>query len=228
MTRSLFIALEGTDGSGKSTHAQLLSEHLQANGHTIKSIHFPRYGQPSAYFVEQYLSGQFGTLADTDAYKGSLFYAMDRFAASFEIKQWLAQGHTILSDRYVGSNLAHQGSKISHSPDRKRFYEWGQNLEFDILGIPKPNLYIVLIMPPLQGQKFVDAKPPLAYLAGKQRDLHEDNADHLNRAAQNFVELCQAYPDKYLRVDCAQDGNILPIATIQAQIRKLVAKHVPQ
>jgi hypothetical protein len=39
--------------------------------------------------VEDYLNGNFGTAQEVGPYRASVLYAVDRYAASFDIKKWL-------------------------------------------------------------------------------------------------------------------------------------------
>lgn len=220
-----FIVIEGTDGSGKGTHTALLVDWLRAEGREVLPVEFPRHSQPSAYFVDQYLSGAYGDLAQTDSYRGSLFYALDRFDASFTIRSALAQGTYVIADRYVGSNMAHQGGKIDNPIERKKYFEWNDHLEYDILGIPRPNLNIVLNMPAAQAQQFVDQKVQRNYIKEGNRDIHEDDLDHLSRAEQTYTHMCELFPAAFTKIDCHDGKHVRPIDDIQADIRALV---VPQ
>jgi dTMP kinase len=218
-----FIVIEGTDGSGKGTQTRLLEEWFDSKHIPIAMFDFPQYGQPSAYFVEKYLNGEFGPLADIDAYKGSLFYALDRFDASLKIRELLEAGTHILSNRYVASNMGHQGAKLDDSAERARYFAWNDNLEYEVLGIPRPDLNIVLHMPSLQAQLFVDQKAMRTHLQGKTRDLHEADLSHLEKAERTYLELCAKFPDNFRLIECqAQDGSILSIEDIQEQIKVLV------
>src|SRR3989344_5714299 len=107
-----FIALEGTDGSGKTVQLDLLLRACKSSGHTVFVADFPRYGNPSAYFVEQYLRGEYGGWQDVDPKLASVFYALDRLEAASDIRAHVAAGHVVLANRYVGSNAGHQGAKI--------------------------------------------------------------------------------------------------------------------
>jgi dTMP kinase len=53
---------------------------------------FPHYNQKSAGLVENYLSGKYGQADEVTPYQASVFYAADRFDASFEIRNWLKNG----------------------------------------------------------------------------------------------------------------------------------------
>ncbi|NTU50990.1 MAG: hypothetical protein HGA94_00920 [Candidatus Aminicenantes bacterium] len=91
------IVIDGTDGSGKATQTELLRRRLRREGKRVRTISFPRHGHPSGYMVERYLAGDFGTAAQVGPYRGSMFYALDRYAASFQIRKWLADGDVVIS-----------------------------------------------------------------------------------------------------------------------------------
>ena len=84
------IVIDGTDGTGKTTQTALLVKRLKKEGYPVSIADFPRYGLPSAYFVEQYLNGRYGTADEVDPHAASLFYALDRYDASQNLKKQLA------------------------------------------------------------------------------------------------------------------------------------------
>ena len=51
--KSMFIVIEGPDGSGKSTQLARLQERLSQEQMDFETIKFPQYGQPSDYLVEK-------------------------------------------------------------------------------------------------------------------------------------------------------------------------------
>lgn len=220
----LFVAIEGGDGSGKGTHSDLLTDYLSSKGKLAKKISFPRYGEDSAYYVEKYLNGAYGQADDVPADLGVLPYAIDRYAASREIRDILNSGDdaVVIADRYMASNLAHQGTKIDDEPARHDFYERTKTTEYGVLGIPKPDKTIVLVMPTAHMQSNVDKKAARSYTDLK-RDIHEANADHLEKAKANFEELCRVYPYEFTAVYCTDDsGAMRPIDDIQQEIRDLI------
>lgn len=219
----LFIAIEGGDGSGKGTHTDLLLQHINATGRHATKISFPRYGNDSAYYVEKYLNGAYGQADDVPADLGVLPFAIDRYAAAADIRSALRSDDSIvIADRYMASNLAHQGTKIADQAERALFYERTKTTEYGVLGIPKPDTTIVLVMPTEHMQANVDKKAARDYTALK-RDIHEANADHLDRAKSNFEELCQLYPSEFTAIQCVDShGAMRPINDIQNEIRKII------
>jgi dTMP kinase len=226
MTKGIFIVIEGSDGSGKSTHFNLLLDYLKGQGKEVATYKFPQYDKPSSYFSVQYLNGAYGDANELGAYKPSLFYALDRFEASKSIRDDLAAGKVVLCDRFVGSNMAHQGQKLDNASERHAYFDWIYNLEFGILDIPQPDLNLVLIMPPEVAYKLMSQRDKRSYTE-QQRDIHEADKNHLTRAVKTYKELCERFPDTFTRVECCTNQDTLrPIDEIQAAVRKSVEERL--
>lgn len=220
----LFIAIEGGDGSGKGTQSKLLAGYAKKQGFDVYQVSFPRYGKDSAFYVEKYLNGAYGSAEDVPADLGILPYAIDRYAASADIRTHLKKPNSIvIADRYMASNLAHQGAKIADTIERKKFYERTKITEYDVLGIPKPDKNIVLIVPAHIMQENVDKKEARGY-TDKKRDIHEADANHLEKAKANFEELSKLYPVEFTAINCVNADNIQrSIESIQRDIQKLIS-----
>lgn len=224
--RGLLVAIEGGDGSGKATQAELtrlyINEQLKR---PVKTTSFPRYGKKSAVFVEKYLNGKYGTINALPPDVVALLFATDRMAGTPEIKQWLddnPDGIAVL-DRYIGSNLAHQGAKILNTTKRHQFYETIQNYETNVLGMLQPDKNVVLVLPASVAQTNVDNKDVRSY-TDKKRDIHEADTEYLERVKQCYEELCDLYPDRYQLLGCLDEsGNMRSREDIQTEIRSLLA-----
>jgi len=204
-----FIVIEGGDGSGKSTQADKLAERFEKEGKHVVRAKFPRYGEPSAIYVERYLNGEYGSADEVPGDLASLAYAIDRFAASQQIRETLADPNVVLlADRYVASNLAHQGTKYGSSERRRAYYEQNMQLEYDILGIPRPDLNIVLVVPTSLAQSNMahETRAARSYTR-KTHDIHEADASHLERAKSNYEELCKLYPNEFTGVECMESAT---------------------
>lgn len=226
MSNGIFIVIEGSDGSGKSTQFNLLKEHFEKQGKKVKTYKFPRYEKPSAHFVTSYLNGHYGDANSLGAHTPSLFYALDRFEAGSDIRKDLEEGNMVLCDRYVGSNMAHQGQKIEDEAERRAYFDWVHHLEFSMLGIPKPHLNIVLLMPAEIASQRMEQREARAYTE-KQKDIHEADISHLQRAAATYEELCKLYPKSFTPVHGVKNDTPQSIEDIHTEITYLLRPILP-
>lgn len=222
MEIGLFIMIDGIDGSGKGLQTELLKKHLAEQGYPVEMVSFPRYGHKSAAPIEDYLNGLYGTADEVGPYRGSILYAVDRFAASHDIRKWLADGKIVIANRYVSSNMGHQGGKITDSEERKKFFTWNYDLEYRIFALPKPDVQLILHVDPVVAQELVDKKGAREYVGGAKRDIHEADLNHLRNAEHTYVEMTKIFPDFQL-VECMEDGNIMTPEKIQELIWKRIA-----
>jgi len=222
--KGIFIVIDGTDGSGKATQTNLLVEKLKKEGYEVETADFPQYGQKSAALVEEYLNGKFGTAEEVGPYRASIFYAADRYEASFKIRKWLKEGKIVVSNRYVSANMGHQAGKIKDLKERDKFLEWLDNLEYTIFGIPRPNKNILLYMPPEIGQELVDKKGERKYIEGKKKDIHEADLNHLKDAAEAYKYVAEKY--SWIVIDCAPDNKLKSIEDIHEIVYREVKKLV--
>ncbi len=211
-----FIVIDGTDGSGKGTQTNKLVEKLKAEKFHVEIADFPQYGQKSAALVEEYLNGNYGTAKEVGPYRASIFYACDRYAASFQLKKWLEEKKIIISNRYVSSNMGHQGGKIQDTTERDKFLEWVEDLEYNIFKIPKPDINILLYMPPAIGQQLVDKKGHRDYVNGKKRDIHEADIKHLEEAAEAYQYIARKF--NWIIIDCAPNNELRTIEQIHHEL----------
>jgi dTMP kinase len=197
--RGKFIVLEGIDGSGKRTQLDMLARALTARGVQFAQISFPRYDGFFGKLVARFLNGEFGPLDSVDPHFSAVLYADDRLEARPEIEAHLVAGRAVIADRYIGSNLAHQGSRV---PPKKRaaFLAWLKQLEYEIHALPQEDLVIYLHLPVAAAHRLVAKKSARGYTK-KKRDIQESNLAHLEAAAQVYDEL--ARQPNWVRIDCA-------------------------
>ena len=219
-----FIVIEGTDGSGKGEQTIRLVKRIKDSGNEVSPFDFPRYTEPSSWFINEYLNGRFGTLAEINPKTASLFYALDRYAASPAIRAAVEAGSIVISNRYVASNLGHQGSKYNEPTERKKYFEWNYDLEYNINAIPKPDLNIILHVPGEIAQELVDKKMERQYLGGKKRDLHEADLSHLKRTEETYRQLADLYPDDFTVVECFENGKLLSIDEVHEKVWGIASK----
>jgi dTMP kinase len=180
------LAVEGIDGAGKHTQVELLTGALKSHGIDCLHLSFPRYRSFFGSAVARYLTGEFGRLDQVDPHLSALLYAGDRFEAKGELESALASGRTVLADRYVPSNLAHQGARVDPSR-REEFLNWVRQLEYTILGLPREDLVIYLRIP------VEEASRRMVLRARKlSRDIQESDQRHLEQAAAVYDSLASS------------------------------------
>lgn len=211
--------LEGADGSGKSTQFRLLAERLRAVGYEVEVFKFPQYEQASSHFIKNYLNGVYGPAANINPYTASLFYALDRYEAAPKIRQALNSGKIVLADRFVGSNMAHQGSKFTNAGEQRGFFIWDDGLEFQLLGIPRPTINLFLRVPAKISRQLMqkEQRKNRGYTESTH-DEHEKDSEHLNRTVETYDTLCKLFPKDFQAIECTEDNKLLNIASINDKI----------
>ncbi len=106
MNKGIFITLEGPEGSGKSTHLQLLAAYLRARGKSVLVTREPGGTTLAAGIRQWLLEGEEGLSAMAEL----LLYEADRAQHVHEkLLPALRQGKIVLCDRYADSTVAYQG-----------------------------------------------------------------------------------------------------------------------
>lgn len=219
------IVIDGGDGSGKTTQFKMLLERLQQSDRDVITMDFPQYGKKSCGAVEEYLNGKYGSADDVGPYRGSIFFAVDRYDASFEIRKALDEGKIVLCNRYVTANMAHQGGKIADEAERTKYFEWLKELEFGIFGIPQPDINIFLHVPPEIALELVDKKGHREYIGGEGRDLHEADLQHQKNTERVYMQLVDLLPNTHM-VECAPNNKLRTPQEIHEDVWKVVENKV--
>lgn len=232
MKKGIFFVFEGIDGCGKSTQTKLLADYFTKKGYKVEKIDFPQHGERSSALVDDYLNGKYGRSKEVGPYVGSIFYAVDRYDASFKIKKWLKEGKIVISDRYVVSNIGHQGGKIKNKKEWKKYVKWLYNLEYGIFGIPKPDCTFILKtstqLSVKMSNRIIEEKKRqkrLLYLRNhNDQDIHEKDSGHLSDALKSYLMVAKEFPKDFKIIECLDKGNLLPPEIINQKIIKLIDK----
>src|ERR1700691_4031161 len=196
--RGKFIVLEGIDGSGKRTQLEMLVRAFASRGVACSQISFPRYDGFFGKMAGRYLNGDFGSLEAVDPHFSALLYAGDRFEAKPRIESDLASGQTVVADRYIGSNLAHQSARV---PPEKRaeFLQWLKQLEYQVYALPAEDLVIYLRVPSAEAHRLVGEKAARDYTK-LRHDIHESDLAHLQATSEVYDQL--ARQPNWVKIEC--------------------------
>jgi dTMP kinase len=102
MTGSL-IAFEGLDQSGKQTQAELLRDHLKADGRKSRLVSFPDYGTSIGEELARALQGEREYQPDVM----QLLYIANRYERKPDLLRWLEGGLILVCDRYMASSVSY-------------------------------------------------------------------------------------------------------------------------
>ena len=228
-----FIVFEGIDGSGKNTQTRLLLDHFRKEDSDVITYDFPQYGAKSAGLLEGYLNGKYGSADEVGPYRASIFYACDRYDASFKIREWLEQGKILVCDRYLASNIGHQGGKIQDKAEREKFIKWLYDLEYGIFGIPKPDITFILKTSPKFSRKLSPQitdeekkKKRKAYLGDKKRDIHEDDLTHLANSLNSYLEAAKEFPEDFRIIECIENEKLLSPEIIHQKVWQEIKRNI--
>ncbi|HBP43813.1 MAG TPA: thymidylate kinase [Clostridiales bacterium] len=218
--KNKLIVIEGTDGCGKKTQTKLLNDRLVNMG--INSIiqSFPNYDSPACAPVKMYLNGDFGDVTCFDAYQANSLYAVDRLCTMQKHKSHIANGGTIIFDRYVESTMLHQAALIDDISERDKFLDYVNDFEFDTLKLPKPDLVIFLDVPVEVSKKLADARGE--FKSGNKKDILESDVNHLYKAYNAGKYVANKY--NWVIVNCVKDGQLMSVEEISDLIFNEIMK----
>jgi dTMP kinase len=175
--RGLFITFEGTEGSGKTTQAELLSEWLDKENPVL--VREPGGTELSEQIRDVLLYRGLEIDAEAEMY---LFMASRRQLIAEVIAPALAAGQIVIADRYHDSTLAYQGGA------RGVPTTWPSTF-------PRPDVTFLLEGPAEVGLNRHEA-------AGKSKDrLEQESIDFHRKVAEAYERLADAEPGRFVRLD---------------------------
>ncbi len=214
------VVIEGIDGSGKGTQAAQLREWLANAGVSVTLLSFPRYEATTfGRQVGAFLNGQFGRLDEVHPLLVSLLYAGDRFESRSVIESADNDHQVVIFDRFVASNMAHQGAKLTGA-NRRELLDWIEKLEFEIYALPRPHLTVLLDLPADQAQQLVLKKSARSY-TDRATDLQESDTNYLANVREVYRELAEQ-DSTWQVVPCLDAGRLRSIEEIADAIQAVV------
>jgi dTMP kinase len=215
----VIIAIDGIDGTGKGTQCKRLAEKLKENHQKVTLISFPIYDSFYGKMVSEYLNGSYGSLYAINPKLTAMLYAMDR-KLFFENRPY-SLSETLIFDRYVLSNLAHQGAKLADAEQRSAFFDWVKEMEFTVNAVPRPDVSFVLDMEPQHSQSNVAKKSKRNY-TDRTFDLHESDSGYLATTRGLFLQLAEQ--DGAHIIKCDREGSLKNEDEIFGEIVSVVSK----
>ncbi|MEI6478904.1 MAG: dTMP kinase [bacterium] len=217
MKKGKFIVIEGTDGSGKTTQTEALIRRFKKEGIPSESIRFPQYEKNLfGSLIRECLDGKHGDFISIDPKIASVLYACDRFETISKIKKWIDDGKVVIADRYSSSNQIHQGGKIKDERERAKFLDWLGAMEYDTLGVLRPDAVIYLDVPYEISLQLISNRVGV-------KDLADSNFDYLknSKEAGKYMLTREKF---WTRISCAPRGELLSIEDISELVWKKVSE----
>lgn len=177
--RAKIIAIEGCDGCGKETQAELLVKHLVDNGVNCRLVSFPNYSSPSSELVKLFLGGKF---KETTAAQRTTMYSLDRSLTmgTLDMQEFLADPKNVLiCDRYM-SSLVYDTVDDNEDTLLSRFKAI-THIENDILGVPFPDVMIFMNLDDKYNQRIIDERKS----EDADTDIYESDNSFLARIRRN-------------------------------------------
>ena len=123
------------------------------------------------------------------------------------------RGISLILDRYVYSNMAHQAGKIEDMNERMNMYAWLDILEFKLLELPKPDIALFLHMPSEFAKQLKQSRDEVP-------DQLESDEDYLKKAENAYIELASVY--KWKTIECVENDQIKTIEEIGKEVLQAV------
>ncbi|MGD1991798.1 MAG: dTMP kinase [Anaerolineae bacterium] len=203
----MFITFEGPDGSGKTTQARLLAEHLRRGGTPVVLTREPG-GTPIGDQVRGVLHNP--TNVDMTPEAEFLLYSASRAQLVRQIIfPALVAGKWVISDRYFDSSLAYQG--YARGLDVGTLWEITRFATGGLM----PDLTIYLDIQPNQGLE----RRLLG--GGEWNRLDQEALAFHHRVRAGYLELAGQEPHRWLIIDAAK-----PVDVLQAEIRALLQERL--
>lgn len=195
----MFISFEGIEGSGKTTHARHAFRFLRDKGHDCVITREPggtRIGEKiRAILLDP-------SNKDMDPLTELLLYAADRaqHIKAF-IHPLLAEGKTVLCDRYYDATMAYQGFARGLNIG---LIEKTHQLLFDDL---KPDMTLLLDLPAEIGLSRAWEQIKNGNRAGAETRFEEERLSFHRKVREGYLELSRREPERFRVIDASKDEH---------------------
>lgn len=224
--RAYMIAIEGSDGAGKETQTTLLRAAFEAKGKKVVSVSFPRYnhtrGGKLLFEAFKSLRSPQYDFANAPPEAASLIYAADRIESLPFLQELMSSHDVLIFDRYVESNLLHQGGKFDEER-REAFANWLYELEYGMNKMPRPDLMLYLSVPFSVSIKRAHDR---AQLKGERPDFLEQDEKYVRNGSEAGLFYAKLLGWKI--INCTRDEGGMLYELTTAEVNKEILKALPE
>ncbi|WP_449408838.1 dTMP kinase [Microbacterium maritypicum] len=205
--QGVWITLEGGDGSGKTTQANLLATWLEDAGRTVVRTREPG-GSEVGRLIRDIVLHHRGDIAPRAE---ALLYAADRaHHVATVVRPALARGEVVLQDRYLDSSVAYQGAgRVLDGAEIRDLSLWAAEGAL-------PDLTVLLDLAPEAARVRLDsADKPFDRLEAEKNEFHA-------RVRDAYLALAAAEPERFLVLDASASPDELA-ESIRTRVEALFA-----
>lgn len=208
----LLISFDGVDSSGKATQAKELAERLRFLGKRVSSLQSPDYTSPSGQKLKKLL--QQPEVWQKFSWQEKMeFFAANRHQHQKEVVEALKAGEIVVYDRYVASSIAFvtvEALQKDPHASRDDIQRTVAKKEYQDYAMPREHVSVFLDLPVNVTTELLEKrKEKLA-----DKDEYTDH-QHVQQALYNEYDLlCQADPQRFMRISCLSGTEVLPIADV--------------
>ena len=204
--RGLWITLEGGDGAGKTTQANLLETWLSEAGRTVLRTREPG-GSEVGQLIRDIVLHHRGDIAPRAE---ALLYAADRaHHVATVVRPALERGDVVIQDRYLDSSVAYQGAgRVLDAEEIRNLSLWATEGAL-------PDLTVLLDLDPQLARTRLDAADkPFDRLEAEKLEFHV-------RVREAFLALAEAESARFLVLDAAASPSEIADA-VRTRVASLV------
>ncbi len=225
MNKAKIIVVDGGANIGKATQADMLMNRLINEGYQVGKMDFPRYNQNTVgHFINEFIDSKNPALNTLPPKAFAVLFAADRFESKKQIEEWIAEGRIIIFDRYVSASMLHQGSKIADIDDREEFLRWVEHVEYDIFGMPRPDVTVYLDVPPNESDKLLGYVEELGV-----KVVNEESAAKIDQAkVSDCAKYLAALNQNWVTIQCLENGELRKRDEIHEEVYTAVKQKVLQ
>ncbi len=200
---SLFITLEGPEGSGKTSAITKVKEILEQQGYQIVMTREPG-GTPISEQIREVILNKENTAMDSRT--EALLYAASRRQHLVE-KIWpsVKEGKIVICDRYLDSSLAYQGfARDLGIEDILRINMYATENTF-------PDLTLLFDLDPEIGLSRINAD--------KNREVNRLDLEKLSfhkKVREGYLSLAKQYPERFVIIDASKSKEEVVKQTLKA------------
>lgn len=214
----MLLSFDGVDSSGKATQTRLLVDRLRLAGHTVSCFQTPDYNTASGRELKLRLQNKLGNWESTPWQDKLGYFAINRTEHRQEVCDALAAGQVVIYDRYVPSSVTFVTVEALAQSElharRQEIQQEVEQVEYIKNSMPREHLSIFLDVPPRASVILLEQRKEKL----QDKDEYTDQISVQERLYAEYDYLCSSDANRFMRVQCVADLQLLDVATVSELI----------